>query len=233
MCFFNKKTHYWWSKCHQMSKHNNFSSKIIELSSKILPNIKNKEVRIASLTDEKPGTIKNWLFKNALPPEKKKLKVADRMGVSKEYLYSEDPIPEPPVAIYDPEINAFIIPVISEDNLYNIAIREAPTLVIERYILSIKGSIKDKIQLVETTYCFEVETLTFPPFIFEGDVIVFNQNFCGINDFSLFINQKKIEIVRVGNTENAYINKEGMDLKAGKNTLILPIILIINDGVKR
>ncbi|ELP9015298.1 hypothetical protein R1628_004216, partial [Salmonella enterica] len=164
---------------------------------------------------------------------KKKLKVADRMGVSKEYLYSEDSIPEPPMAIYDPEINAFIIPLISEDNLYNIAIRKTPTLVIERYILSIKASIKDKIQLVETTYCFEVKGLTFPPFIFEGDVIVFNQNFCGVNDFSLFINQKKIEIVRIGNTGNAYTNKDGMDLKAGNNTLILPIILIINDGVKR
>jgi len=216
-----------------MSKHNNFSSKIIELSSKILPNVKNKEVRIASLTDEKPGTIKNWLFKNALPPEKKKLKVADRMGVSKEYLYSEGSIPEPPMAIYDPEINAFIIPVISEDNLYNIAIRKTPTLVIERYILSIKASVKNKIKLVETTYCFEVKDLTFPPFIFEGDVIVFNQNFCGVNDFSLFINQKKIEIVRVGNAGNAYINKDGMDMKAGNNTLIVPIILIINDGVKR
>jgi hypothetical protein len=216
-----------------MSNRNNFSSKIIELSSKILPNIKNKEVRIASLTDEKPGTIKNWLFKNALPPEKKKLKVADRMGVSKEYLYSEDSIPKPPVAIYDPEMNAFIIPVISEANLSNIAFRDTPTLVIERYILSIKKTIKDKIKLVESTYCFEVKTLTFPPFIFEGDIVVFNQSFYGVNDFSLFINQKKIEIVRVGHDDNAYTNKEGVDLKAGNNTLILPIILIINDGVKR
>lgn len=216
-----------------MSKHNNFSSKIIELSSKILPNIKNKEVRIANLTDEKPGTIKNWLFKSALPPEKKKLKVADRMGVSKEYLYSEDSVPEPPVAIYDPEINAFIIPIIFEHNLYDIAMKEAPTLVIERYILSIKDSIKNKIQLIKTTYCFEAKKLTFPPFIFEGDIVVFNKNFSGNNEFSLFINPKKVEIVRSGETEIGYTNKEGKHIKAWNNSLILPIILIINDGVKR
>lgn len=216
-----------------MAKEDNFPNKIIELSRKLLPEIKNKEVRIANLTDEKPGTIKNWLFKNALPPEKKKLKVADRMGVSKEYLYSEDSEPEPPVAIYDPEINAFIIPVISEKSLYNIAIRDTPILVIERYILSMKGTTKEKIEFKKTTYCFETKNITFPPFIFEGDIVVFNQSYFGINEFSLFVNTKKTEIVRRGDTDGGYINKEGVKLKPESNTLIVPIILIINDGVKR
>jgi len=216
-----------------MSGSSSFSSKIIELSGKILPDIKSKETRIANLTHEKPGTIKNWLFKNTLPSEMKKLKVADRMGVSQEYLFNEDAIPEPPTAIYLHENNAFALPVITENNLYNISIKNIPTLVFDRYTLSIKDSTKDKINSLKLTYCFEVKQITFPPFIFEGDIVVFNESFSGVCEFFLKTSPRQVKILRSDNASNRLISKKGEIEKNDSNAFLLPIILIVNDGVKQ
>lgn len=217
-----------------MSQTNSFIEKIITLSTTLLPAVKNKEKRIALLTEEKTSAVKNWLFHGALPSEKKKLKVADRLGVSREFLYNNDEqTVTPPITIYDEELSAFIIPKLTESDIYDIAVKSAPVCVLERYILSIKEKIRNELIFFEKTYCFETSELIFPPYVFEGDIVIFNETYTENCTFKLYISKDKIEIVTQTEKNNEVINRLGNALPLGLGVILIPIILIISDGTLR
>ncbi|WP_235424053.1 hypothetical protein [Citrobacter koseri] len=214
-----------------------FINKLLILSEALRPGVRSKENRVAEITGEKPSAVRNWLFNQNIPPDKKKLRIADRLGVSKEFLFdNEKETVEAPIAVYDPSINAFLIPMVSESNLH-LALENLQTPVDERLVLSVTKSIQDGISDIEKTYSVIVENISFPPFIVAGDTLIFNQTSLKKDGgFCLYINKPSMEIVTFNDNddeESTIIDSIGNVRKINRDALLVPILLTISSWDKK
>ncbi|EKS6646063.1 hypothetical protein QCD58_005008 [Enterobacter hormaechei] len=187
---------------------------------------------MAEITGEKPTAVRNWLFNQNVPPDKKKLRIADRLGVSKEFLFDESRCDiEAPVAVFDSSINAFLIPMLSETELLS-ALSNQQTPVHERFVLSITESILSGISNIEKTYSVRVENINFPPFIVKGDTLVFNETMTKKDGvFCLYINKLSIEIVAFNKNEDeepTITDSIGNVRRINSQALLVPVLITVS-----
>lgn len=210
-----------------MSNQPKFINKMIALSEQLLPDIKNKEKRIAKICGENESTVKNWLFHDRTPPAKKRMIIADKFGVSEEFLFGETDILSIPCALYKSDMDIWLIPRIKQSDIKKL--EELCSLyVLERLPLKISKKINQQLVNPENTYCIEIEDIDFPPFLVKNDYVFINNTALkkeGI--FCFYLRNHNMEIVRLTNWGD---NKE-MSTKTGKrinyerNSTIIPIIL--------
>jgi len=146
-----------------MNKYTKFIKRALELSELILPEVKNKEKRLAIISREKESTVKNWIFHGKLPVSGKRLNISDSFGVSEQTLFEEPEEKSIPVAVYNNELNCYLIPQIDETGLERLALALPPLRITSRVPLKLEALLKDEVIDPHMTYCIDVVRLTFPP----------------------------------------------------------------------
>lgn len=214
-----------------------FIDKLLFLSEVLRPGMRSKENRVAEITGEKPSAVRNWLFNQNTPPEKKKLRIADRLGVSKEYLFdSNREALEAPRTVYDPSISAFHIPMVHEADLLS-ALDNSQTPVNERLVISLTESIISGIEKIEKTYSVRVQNINFPPFIVSGDTLIFNETTIKRDGgFCLYIKKPSIEIVEFNENEDdvpTITDSLGNIRRIHSDAILVPVILTISSWDKK
>lgn len=98
-----------------------FASKIVYVLSQISPKSKAALVtQVSEITEEKDSTARNWLFNAKIPRVPKRLKIADKIGVSEEYLFNDNfPIEgyqKPVAALCEGHL---LIPFLQEEEIFD------------------------------------------------------------------------------------------------------------------
>ncbi|HGJ5869223.1 MULTISPECIES: hypothetical protein [Arsenophonus] len=214
-----------------MSNNSKFIKRLINISNQLLPDIKNKEKRISQVSKENESTVKNWLFHNRLPPKKKRITISDNFGVSDEFLFGNDDNLSFPIAIYNSDLDVWLIPKVEIADMKNF--NEKQLLCVKsRFALKIEEALKNKLACPEKTYCIEIDqSINFPPFFEENDYIFINQTAIPKNDsFCLYIKEDNIEIVKlkINDYNRELVNKIGRVSFCEDTKHIFPIILTIS-----
>ncbi|WP_416414342.1 hypothetical protein [Pantoea sp. App145] len=216
-----------------MIKRTQFIKKALELSELILPEIRSKEKRLALISGEKETTVKNWIFHDKIPVSSKRLHISDSFGVSEQSLFDLSEKHSIPVAVFNRELNCYLIPQIDESGLERLLSATPPLIATERVPLKLQDFLKDDIAIPHLTYCINVVKLVFPPFILESDIIFINHTASRKgNIFCVYTSGSQVQIVKIKCSDGRFIliNKEGCEVRIEENSFVAPVILTLSRG---
>jgi hypothetical protein len=214
-----------------MANHEKFINILLELSEKLLPEIRSKEKRLSLISGEKVSTVKNWLFHNKIPVSTKRLTLSDRFGISEESLFSNNQEISIPVSVYSNELKCYVVPQIDETDINKMLHNEPPLPAIDRIPLKLNSLECYGTPGLYNTYCIKVVRLSFPPFISPDDFIFINPSVPYKNNtFCIYKTPTNIEIVKIKTTKNEHVtyNKLGNECIANKNSSIIPILFVLS-----
>lgn len=156
---------------------------------------------VSAITTEKETTAKNWLFNGKIPRENKRLTIADRLGISYDYLFNDDiPINEikkPEVFITDGQ---YYIPQLPDVDIK--CIKKTDVLPVHGRVPVMLPSF-DKIisKYGRNIYATQLQISSFAPYIDSGATVICSEKLI-IEEykFLLFQSSSGFKIKRIVNT---------------------------------
>lgn len=188
---------------------------------------------IEKITTEKSTTVNNWLFNGKLPRDNKKLCIADSVGISYKYLFSDE------IDIKDvskPEIyndgHCYLIPYIDENEIFNL--KSKSIYPIHNRLPIMFPNFDSFIQKYGTNiYITKLKTNVFEPYVPTNSEIIYSEKVV-FEDFRLVIHddivRKEFIVKRVIEENNNYYlefmnNKKLIKEPLNKNDNFLSIVL--------
>ena len=149
-----------------------FASRALAVATLLHPNIKNKIERLALTSEESISKVTHWLHSGKQPPKTKRLELADRLGVSIDYLFEKGEFAPPStLMLYSPDV--YSVPMLSLDDLPNLIKGSVPIAIKRRMTWQLPSELTEKIKATELCFCIS-SPLDAPPHFRKGDLLLLN-----------------------------------------------------------
>ncbi|MCF6768427.1 hypothetical protein L3V86_08625 [Thiotrichales bacterium 19S11-10] len=141
---------------------------------------------IEKVTNEKCTTVNNWLISGKLPRSSKMLSIADSLGVSEDYLFSDKIDVK---AIRKPEIvkkdNCYLIPVFEESEIFKV--KNSNIFPVKQRIPVMFPSFDKLVELHgKNIYATKLTNSSFEPQVEANSTIIYSEH-AVFDDYSLII----------------------------------------------
>lgn len=149
--------------------------------------------------NEKSSTISNWLFGSRMPIKANKLALADKIGVSYDYLFDDNIKVEDCSKIeifYDKDTDKYLLPYIEEQDIFALKNKNIFPIT-KRFPVMFPNFDSLVAKYGKNIYITNLKSATFPPYSNTGSFIIYAENVI-LEHFKFFIlnNNGKLKIVR-------------------------------------